>query len=64
MKLQVFGKLRLIYGNDKSITTSFSLLIISYIVIEHQGKINREDLYELFNPMEPNCPKNFNESSK
>ncbi len=64
MKLQVFGKLRLINGNDKHHTAPLSLLIATYIIIEHQGKIKREDLYEIFFPTKPNCPDNFNAISK
>lgn len=64
MKLQVFGKLRLVNGNDKPYTAQLGLLIATYIVMEHQGKIKREDLYDIFYPMEPICPDNFNVVSK
>jgi hypothetical protein len=65
MKLQVFGKLRLINENDKQVYTApLSLLIATYIVMEHQGKIKREELYEIFFPMKPDCPDNFNAVSK
>jgi hypothetical protein len=64
MKLQVFGKLRLVNGNDKPYTAQLGLLIATYIVMEHQGKIKPEDLYDIFYPMEPICPDNFNVVSK
>jgi hypothetical protein len=64
MKLQVFGKLRLVNGNDKSYTAQLGLLIVTYIVMEHQGKIDREYLCDIFYPMEPICPDDFNADSK
>ncbi|WP_069470896.1 NACHT domain-containing protein [Candidatus Marithrix sp. Canyon 246] len=64
MKLQVFGKLRLVNGNDKAYTAQLGLLIATYIVMEHQGKIDREYLCDIFYPMKPTCPDNFNTISK
>jgi hypothetical protein len=63
-KLKVFGTLQLTDTSQHPFKTAFPLLIAAYIVVEHHGKANREDVYNLFFPMSPNYPQRGSQSGK
>ena len=63
-KLKVFGTLQLTDTSQHPFKTAFPLLIAAYIVVEHHGEANREDVYNLFFPMSPIYPQRGSQSGE
>jgi hypothetical protein len=48
----------------QTFTTAFPLLIAAYVVVEHEGEVKREKVYEVFFPMAPVYPDFFSKLSQ